>query len=100
METHCGHTVEAHSGHQSCPYTSYIQQDPVLPLQSPSRGIKDNKEEMLKGRGTNQEQRELYLHIRVLQNICQEGCGDSDQWTLEEGVRGHCVNISPGVSQG
>ena len=74
VETHCGHSVEAHGRHQSCPYTSYTQQNPVLPLQFPNREIRDDEEEMLKDRGTNQDQRKFYLHIKVLQNIRQEGC--------------------------
>ena len=90
VETHCGHVVEAHSGHQSCPYTSCTQQDPVLPPQSPSRGTKDNKEEMLKDGGTNQEQRGLYLFY---QNIRQEGCSDhsSRANSLHRRVKGDTV---------
>ena len=54
----------------------------------------------MKDRGTNQDQREFYLHIKVLQNIRQEGCGNhgvDDQRNLGLDVRRHHVNIYPGV---
>ena len=96
METHCGHYMEAHGRHQSCPYVTYTWQDPALPLQFLSKEIKDDKVEMLRDRGTSQGQREFYLHLTVLQNIRQEGCGCqgvNDQGNLCLDERRHHVII-------
>ena len=92
--------MEAHGRHQSYPYVTYTRQDPALPLQFLSKEIKDNKVEMLRDRGTSQDQREFYLHLTVLQNIRQEGChghGVNGQGNLCLNERRDHVIIQPGV---
>ena len=88
------------AGTSPAPYVTYTRQDPALPLRFLSKEIEDDKVEMLRDRGTSQDQRESYLHLTVLQNIRQEGChghGVNGQGNLCLNERRHHVIIQPGV---